>query len=226
MRNLNFWRTGALALALCSGLGLHAQNAPANAAGNVSKADLASNVGELLRLDAAQAVTNEKKKSSTGGDAMDMGSLNGMATMPLKLMTKVEPQPVRLRQLFGINGQRRLALELDSGLVLNFVEDSKLTDANDPRWKLLAIEGRCASFDFVVAEKTARKSKKKSDVIAAEGGKVHVTCYSAQAVQMASMPMPSAVPMPGVGINVPVPQLPMPIGVMPAARAVNTSAQQ
>jgi hypothetical protein len=135
-----------------------------------NRAELANTVGELLRLDAAAAVDAEKNKNKSKPSSTAIISVDGLlsgdsnaATNLIKpkktVANEVEPPKpapvIWLSELSGISGERRLRFNQMGGRNLMLVEGSKTTDATDPQWKLLAVQGRCAQFERTESIKKA-----------------------------------------------------------------------
>lgn len=148
-----------------------ATTAPSN------RAELANTVGELLRLDAAAAVEAEKNKNKgktglpidglLGGDtsaAINLSKSKNLTATGVEASKTAPVAPVIwLSELSGISGERQLRLNQAGGRSTLFVEGSKTTDAADPQWKLLAVQGRCAQFERTepVKKPAATSSAKK-----------------------------------------------------------------
>ncbi len=139
-----------------------------------NRLEMASTVGELMRMDAAAALEAEKNKlKPKTASGLEVGQTASGASVtsaakPIKrhneLASQTNSKPIApvlwLSEVSGITGQRQLRFNQQDGPSLSFIEGSKTSDAADPQWQLNAIRGRCATFSRFEHTKTAGNSSK------------------------------------------------------------------
>lgn len=110
---------------------------------------LAGTVGELLKRDASDALRQDAAKDAPA-----------VAT-PLVAPVIKGADPY-LTSIFGMEGARVVRLQLADKPILTYVENARDVDKREPAWRLLAVEGKCAHFEyFAVPQKKLKNSQKK-----------------------------------------------------------------
>lgn len=184
---------------LCAGFlqAVHAQDA------KPKTADVATNMGELMRLDADAATAAEKRKAAgQSGDVIPMANDVMRSEKLSAKFKKADPAPFALSRVIGMTGARRIQMQLDDGQVLNFIEGARLVDPKNPNWKLVSISGACATFETTKPILT-QTSKGKKNQATSEMAKPQSTCYmTSRAIANANLSNAN-MPMPGLPIGMP-----------------------